>query len=183
MSFTAGKIKGLWIFEPRIFEDERGYFFESFSQKVFQEATGFDRPFIQDNQSFSKYGVLRGLHFQAPPFEQAKLVRVVRGELMDVVVDIRKDSPTYGHHETVILSAENKKQFFIPSGFAHGIVVLSDFAELLYKCDNYYNPQAESGVLFNDSDLAIDWKTAQEDLIISPKDLALKPLRELPSIF
>jgi dTDP-4-dehydrorhamnose 3,5-epimerase len=183
MPFKEASIKGLWIFEPRIFTDERGYFYESFNEKLFQEATGFLKPFVQDNQSLSKFGVMRGLHLQLPPHDQAKLVRVVSGEVLDVAVDLRKASPTYGTYASIRLSAENKLQFFIPSGFAHGFVVLSETAELLYKCDNYYAPQAESGIIFNDSDLNINWQIEASKMIVSPKDLALKPLKETQIVF
>jgi dTDP-4-dehydrorhamnose 3,5-epimerase len=176
MPYSETRIKGLWIFEPRLFEDERGHFFESFNHKTFAEATGFEGAFVQDNQSLSQYGVMRGLHLQLPPNDQAKLVRVISGSVLDVAVDLRGDSPTYGQHESVVLSAENRQQFFIPRGFAHGFVVLSPTAELLYKCDNYYAPQSESGIVFNDPTLAIDWKVPLEYIIISGKDQELKPL-------
>lgn len=176
MTFSETKIKGLWVFEPRIFEDERGFFYESFNHKQFVETTGFEGAFVQDNHSFSRYGVMRGLHLQLPPHDQSKLVRVVQGEVLDVAVDLRKNSSTYGKYESVVLSQENKKQFFIPRGFAHGFVVLSNTAELLYKCDNYYAPSHESGVIYNDSDINIDWKVPLEDLIISSKDNLLQSL-------
>ncbi|MDX1902519.1 MAG: dTDP-4-dehydrorhamnose 3,5-epimerase [Thermonemataceae bacterium] len=177
MPFSATNINDLLLFEPRLFEDERGYFYESFSQKEFEQATQVNLPFIQDNHSFSKYGVLRGLHFQKPPFEQAKLIKVVAGEIFDVAVDLRPHSPTYGKWEGFILSAENKKQLYIPRGFAHGFVVLSASAEVLYKCDNYYAPQAEGGILYNDPQLCIDWKIDSKDIMISSKDAKL-PLFE-----
>lgn len=162
-----------FIIEPTIFTDNRGFFFESFNEQTFQKLAGFAVHFVQDNQSYSKYGVLRGLHFQEGEFAQAKLVQVSRGEVFDVAVDLRADSPTYGKYESVILSAENKKMFFIPRGFAHGFVVLSEDAVFQYKCDNYYNKQAESGVHFADPSLAIDWKVAPNDLIVSEKDQEL----------
>ncbi len=169
-------ISGLFVFEPRVFVDERGYFFESFHHHQFCEATGFQGTFVQDNQSRSHYGVMRGLHFQLPPNAQSKLVRVTQGEVLDVAVDVRKGSPTYGKHFSVVLSSENKKQFFIPQGFAHGFVVLSESADLLYKCDAYYAPQSEGGILYNDPNLGIDWGIASEEMIVSGKDLILKPL-------
>jgi dTDP-4-dehydrorhamnose 3,5-epimerase len=183
MPFTAAPIDGLWIFEPRLLEDERGYFFESYNHRQFTEAIGFEGVFVQDNQSLSKYGVMRGLHCQRPPFAQAKLIRVTRGEVWDVAVDLRKDSATYGQYFGLILSAENKRQFFIPRGFAHGFVVLSAEADLLYKCDNYYAPQCETGIIFDDRDLNIDWQIPDKDLMVSQKDLALKTLRASEIIF
>lgn len=178
MPFTQATIKGLYIFEPRLFPDERGYFYESFNLKQFSEATGFEGNFVQDNHSYSTYGVMRGLHLQLPPNAQSKLIRVVQGEIYDVAVDLRKKSDTYGQYFGVILSSENKKQFFIPQGFAHGFVVLSQTAELLYKCDNYYAPQSESGILYNDEDINIDWKVPAEKMIVSAKDLLLKKLKD-----
>ncbi|TAE70057.1 MAG: dTDP-4-dehydrorhamnose 3,5-epimerase [Bacteroidetes bacterium] len=178
MPFVTTPIQGLYVFEPRLFVDERGYFYESFNLKQFSEATGFEGNFVQDNHSYSTYGVMRGLHLQLPPNAQSKLVRVVNGEVYDVAVDVRKKSPTYGQHFGVNLSAENKKQFFIPQGFAHGFVVLSESAELLYKCDNYYAPQSESGLLYNDKDLNIDWKVSADKMLVSGKDLLLKTLKE-----
>ncbi len=176
MPFIPGKINGIWIFEPRVFEDHRGFFYESFNYKQFAEATGFHRNFVQDNHSLSYYGVMRGLHFQIPPHAQAKLVRVIRGEILDVAVDIRKDSPTFGQHESLVISSDNKKQLLLPAGFAHGFVVLSEEAEVLYKCDQYYAPGYEGGIIYNDPDLNIDWKVPVDKLIISGKDQALKAL-------
>ncbi len=178
MPYKTTPIAGLWIFEPRLFEDERGHFYESFHADNFSIATGFSRPFVQDNHSHSHYGVLRGLHCQLPPHDQNKLVRVVQGRVFDVALDLRKASPTYGQYFGIELSAENKKQFFIPTGFAHGFVVLSDSAELLYKCDNYYAPSTEAGVIYNDATAHIDWKIPAKDFIISAKDLLLKSLQE-----
>ncbi len=184
MPFTAvADISGLFVFEPRIFADERGYFFESFHHQQFCEATGFKGEFVQDNQSRSHFGVMRGLHFQLAPHAQSKLVRVTQGEVFDVAVDVRKDSPTYGKHFGVKLSAENKKQFFIPKGFAHGFVVLSESADLLYKCDGYYAPQSEGGLLYNDPNLGIDWGIDTNKMIVSGKDLILKPLSEQENLF
>ena len=169
MNIITTEIEGLLILEPKVFGDERGYFFESFSQREFEEKV-CKTIFVQDNESKSGYGVLRGLHFQKPPFEQAKLVRVVKGKVLDVAVDIREDSPTFGKHVSVELSEENKRQMFVPRGFAHGFVVLSEEAIFQYKCDNYYMPQAEGGILWNDPVLNIDWKIPMEDVILSEKD-------------
>jgi dTDP-4-dehydrorhamnose 3,5-epimerase len=179
MPFYTTEIPDLLLFEPRVFEDKRGYFYESFNQKEFSEASGVELPFVQDNHSFSKYGVLRGLHFQNPPHQQAKLIKVIQGEIYDVAVDLRKNSPTFGKWLGFRLSAENKKQLYIPRGFAHGFVVLSQVAEILYKCDNFYAPQAESGIIFNDSSLSIDWILKENEIIISEKDLKLPHFSEL----
>ncbi len=172
MNIITTEIEGLLILEPKVFGDERGYFFESFSQREFEEKV-CKTVFVQDNESKSGYGVLRGLHFQKPPFEQAKLVRVVKGKVLDVAVDIREDSPTFGKHVSVELSEENKRQMFVPRGFAHGFAVLSEEAIFQYKCDNYYMPQAEGGILWNDPALNIDWKIPMEDVILSEKDKKL----------
>jgi dTDP-4-dehydrorhamnose 3,5-epimerase len=179
MPYIETPIQGLYIFEPHLFHDERGYFYESFNLKQFSEATGFEGNFVQDNHSYSHYGVMRGLHLQLPPHAQSKLVRVVVGEVYDVAVDVRKNSPTYKQYFGIKLSAANQKQFFIPKGFAHGFVVLSEYAELLYKCDEYYAPQAESGILYNDKDLNIDWQIPEDKIIVSKKDLLLKPLNQI----
>jgi len=157
------------LIEPTVFGDERGYFFESFSQKEFQEKV-CHTVFVQDNESKSKYGVLRGLHFQKPPFEQAKLVRVVRGKVLDVAVDIRRDSPSFGRHVSTELSEENKRQLFIPRGFAHGFAVLSEEVIFQYKCDNYYAPPYEGAILWNDPQLNIDWKLPADAILLSEKD-------------
>lgn len=169
MNIRTTEIEGLIILEPKVFGDERGYFFESFSQREFEEKV-CKTTFVQDNESKSGYGVLRGLHFQESPYAQAKLVRVVKGKVLDVAVDIRENSPTFGKHVSVELSGENKRQLFIPQGFAHGFVVLGEEAVFQYKCDNYYTPQAEGGILWNDPDLNIDWKIPVEDIILSEKD-------------
>ena len=169
MNIIKTEIEGVVIIEPKVFGDERGYFFESFSEKWFRENV-CDTHFVQDNESKSGYGVLRGLHFQKPPHAQAKLVRVVKGKVLDVTVDIREGSPTFGKHVAVELSEDNKRQLFIPRGFAHGFVVLSDEAIFQYKCDNYYAPDYEGGVLWNDSALGIDWQIPMEDIILSDKD-------------
>lgn len=169
MNIIETSIKGVVILEPRIFADDRGYFFESFSQKVFDELV---RPirFVQDNESKSKYGVLRGLHFQKGEHAQSKLVRVVKGKVWDVAVDIRRGSPTFGKYVSVELSEENKRQFFIPRGFAHGFAVLSEEAIFTYKVDNKYAPQAEASILFNDKTLGIDWPLSETQMLLSSKD-------------
>lgn len=169
MHIIETDIEGVVIIEPKVFGDERGYFFESFSQKEFEKKVS-KTVFVQDNESRSRYGVVRGLHFQRPPYEQAKLVRVVKGRVLDVVVDLRKNSPTYGHHIATELSEENKRLLFIPRGFAHGYAVLDKEAVFLYKCDNYYSPDYEGAVLWNDPQLGIDWRLPPEDIILSEKD-------------
>jgi dTDP-4-dehydrorhamnose 3,5-epimerase len=172
MIIKASPLAGLLIIEPRVFEDSRGYFFESFNRKVLQDA-GIEAQFVQDNQSMSQYGVLRGLHYQLAPFAQSKLVRVLHGSVWDVAVDIRKNSPTYGHYFGMELSAENRIQLFIPQGFAHGFAVTSPTAVFFYKCDSFYNPEAERGIHFNDPDLAIPWPIPESDAIVSTKDKVL----------
>ena len=169
MKVIKTKLEGVVIIEPQVFFDDRGYFFESFSQQRFNEQVA-PITFIQDNESKSSYGVLRGLHFQKPPFAQSKLVRVVKGMVLDVAVDLRKGSPTFGQYESVVLSEENKRQFFIPQGFAHGFAVLSEEAIFQYKCDNYYAPQSEGSVRWNDPTIAIDWQLPEKDIILSAKD-------------
>lgn len=169
MNIIETDIKGVVILEPRIFKDERGYFFESFSQKEFEEKV-CKTVFVQDNESKSCYGVLRGLHFQKPPFAQSKLVRVIKGSVLDVAVDIRKGSLTFGKHVAVELTAENKRQFFVPRGFAHGFVVLSEEVVFQYKCDNFYSPQCEGALVWNDTALGIDWKIPENEIILSEKD-------------
>jgi len=171
MTLTQTPIEGLVILEPKVFHDSRGYFFESYNDKVFKELTGHEHPFIQDNQARSVKNVLRGLHYQNNPTPQSKLVRVLEGEIWDVAVDIRPGSPTYGQWFGVALSAENKKQLFVPRGFAHGYSVLSDTAEILYKCDNLYDKSAEGGILYKDPSLNIDWKINLEEAIVSDKDV------------
>ena len=170
-------IKDLVIINPRVFGDKRGYFFESCNEQVLK-ANGLDYRFVQDNEAGSTYGVLRGLHFQRPPYAQAKLVRMLEGEVLDVVVDLRNNSETYGQSYSVLLSAENRKQLLVPRGFAHGYVVLSETAVFFYKCDNYYFKEQEGGVAYNDPDLQIDWKLPAEDFLISDKDQQWKPLKE-----
>jgi dTDP-4-dehydrorhamnose 3,5-epimerase len=169
MPFTEVSIPGLLVFEPAVFADSRGFFFESYNEKSFL-AQGVKEHFVQDNQSKSSYGVVRGLHYQLNPFAQTKLVRVLVGKILDVAVDIRKNSPTYGQVFSIELSAENKKQLLIPKGFAHGFSVLSDTAEVLYKCDDFYNKQSEGGILLDDADLNIDWQIPADKMIISDKD-------------
>lgn len=175
-------VEGPVIIEPRIFKDSRGYFFESFSQREFDEKV---RPirFVQDNESKSTYGVLRGLHYQAMPYTQSKLVRCVRGRVLDVAVDIRKGSPTFGQHVAVELSEENHREFFIPKGFAHGFVVLSEEAVFQYKCDEFYAPQSEGGIQLLDESLNIDWKIPLDKAILSDKDRAYPKLSEIDPVF
>jgi dTDP-4-dehydrorhamnose 3,5-epimerase len=172
MNIIKTKIEGLLIIEPRIFSDERGYFFESYQTERYKQA-GITADFIQDNEAFSSYGVVRGLHYQLAPYSQAKLVRVIKGKVFDVAVDLRKDSPTFGKWVGVELSEENKKQFFIPRGFAHGYSVLSETAIFSYKCDNEYKPESESGINLNDTNLNINWQIPTDKLIISDKDKLL----------
>lgn len=170
MTVSKTNIDGVLIIEPRVFGDARGYFFESYNARDFREQTGIEVGFVQDNESRSSRGVVRGLHFQKPPFAQAKLVRVVEGKVLDVAVDIRKGSPTYGQHVAVELSADNKFQFFMPKGIAHGFAVLSDVAVFQYKCDEYYHPEAEGAIAWDDPTLAIDWRIAHSEALLSEKD-------------
>lgn len=179
MNIIETKLQGCFIIEPKVFEDDRGYFFESFNQNTFNEKLGVNIDFVQDNESFSSKGVLRGLHFQKGEFAQAKLVRVVKGRVLDIAVDIRKGSKTFGEYVSVELSEENKKQFFVPRGFAHGFLVLENNTIFSYKCDNYYNKASEGGIIYNDPVLNIDWKFNNENLIISDKDKILSKLQEL----
>lgn len=182
MNVIPTTIPDVKIIESRVFEDARGYFFESFSQKLFNEKVS-DTVFVQDNESRSTYGVLRGLHFQKPPLAQAKLVRVIEGAVLDVAVDIRLDSPTYGQQVSVELSADNKRQIFIPRGFAHGFVVLTPTVVFQYKCDNYYSAAHEGGIAWNDPDLNIDWQVSAEDILLSEKDKTSTAFREFKSEF
>ena len=177
MNLVATKLKGCYIIEPKIFYDERGYFMESFNEDTFQKATGTQIHFVQDNQSYSSKGVLRGLHYQTGAHAQAKLVRVLNGEVLDIAVDIRPGSKTFGEHVAVVLSGENQKQFFVPRGFAHGFLVLSERASFFYKCDNFYNKESEGGIIYNDPALQIDWRFPESELIISEKD-AVQPTIE-----
>ncbi len=173
MKFTPTNLDGCYVIEPTVLNDERGYFMESFNEKTFQEGVNQEVLFVQDNQSFSTQGVLRGLHYQRGEHSQAKLVRVLSGEVLDVAVDIRPESTSYGQHFSIILSEENNKQLFVPKGFAHGFLVLSESAIFFYKCDNYYNKASEGGIIYNDVSLAIDWHLQQQNLIISEKDQQL----------
>lgn len=182
MNIIETNIAGVVIIEPRVFGDDRGYFFESFSEKWFRENV-CDTHFVQDNESRSKFGVLRGLHFQKPPYAQSKLVRVIQGQVLDVAVDIRKGSPTFGEHVSVLLSEENKRQFFIPRGFAHGFAVLSDEVLVQYKCDNYYAPQYEGAIAFNDPALNIDWKIEESRIVLSEKDKKNPMLKHTDFLF
>jgi len=169
MSITKTDFKGLYIFEPRVFKDERGYFFESYNSMIWAEA-GINNNFVQDNESKSSYGTLRGFHYQRPPFAQAKLIRVTQGEVLDVVIDIRTDSETYGQSFSIILSNENHKQLLIPKGFAHAFIALSETVVFNYKCDNFYNKESEGSIHPFDDQLAIDWRVKNEDIILSEKD-------------
>lgn len=182
MPFKQTPIRGLLIFEPKVFGDNRGYFFESFNLKAFREQ-GIDVDFVQDNQSSSQYGVIRGLHYQLNPYAQTKLIRVLAGKILDLVVDIRKGSPTFGKVFSIELSAENKKQLFIPRGFAHGFSVLSEYAEVFYKCDEFYNKELEGGILYNDPSLNIDWKIPDGKQVISEKDMQLPFFAECKNNF
>ena len=182
MKITKTAFQGLCIIEPRLFEDDRGYFYESYNAKSFK-IDGIDMHFVQDNQSHSQRGVLRGLHFQKPPFAQTKLVSVISGVIQDVVVDLRRAQPTYGQYYAIDLSSENKKQLLIPKGFAHGFLVLSEFADVLYKCDEYYHPEAEGGILYNDPTVNITWDKNISTPQLSQKDLSLGLMSALKDIF
>ncbi|AXT54072.1 dTDP-4-dehydrorhamnose 3,5-epimerase [Aquimarina sp. BL5] len=179
MEIEKTNIEGCFILKPRVFKDERGSFFESFNQKTFEKLTGLKINFVQDNQSTSTKGVLRGLHFQKGEYAQAKLVRVTRGSVLDVAVDLRQDSPTLGKHFAIELNDQNNYQLFVPSGFAHGFIVLSDEAVFNYKCDNYYHKEAESGIRYDDFDLEIDWKLKSSEILLSEKDNILSNFSEL----
>ena len=182
MKVVETGFEGLFVLEPRVFADERGYFFESFNSQTFKN-NGLDFEWVQDNQSQSKYGVVRGLHFQKPPYAQTKLIRVLKGEILDVVVDLRHDMPTYGKSFSVVLSSQNHLQLLIPKGFAHGFSVLSEEADVMYKCDALYNKESESGILFNDPNLEIDWQVSQDKMIVSEKDLILPAFDPTQIIF
>ncbi len=182
MEVIKTDIEGVVIIEPRIFRDDRGYFFESFSQREFQEKV-CNTVFVQDNESKSSYGVLRGLHFQKPPYAQSKLVRVIKGAVLDVAVDIRKGSPTFGQHVAVELTEDNHRQFFIPRGFAHGFSVLTDEVIFQYKCDNFYAPQSEGALAWDDPDLGIDWRLPAEKVILSEKDRHHSRLKDAEWLF
>ena len=182
MEVIKTAIEGVVIIEPKVFKDQRGYFYESFSQREF-EAKVRKVNFVQDNESMSSYGVMRGLHFQRPPYTQSKLVRCVKGKVLDVAVDILKGSPTYGQHVAVELSEDNHRQFFVPRGFAHGFAVLSDIAVFQYKCDNFYAPQADGGISIKDESLGIDWKIPTDMAILSEKDTLHSCLKDFDSPF
>ena len=182
MNIIKTALEGVVIIEPRVFEDPRGYFFESFSERDFNAQVREVR-FVQDNESMSSYGVMRGLHFQRPPFTQSKLVRCVKGAVLDVAVDIRKCSPTYGQHVAVELTEDNHRQFFVPRGFAHGFAVLSDTAIFQYKCDNFYAPQADGGISILDDSLGIDWRIPTDKAILSEKDTKHPLLKDFDSPF
>lgn len=182
MKIISTKIEGVVIIEPRLFQDDRGYFFESYSEKDFNREVR-EIHFVQDNESKSSYGVMRGLHFQRPPFTQSKLVRCVKGAVLDVAVDIRKGSPTYGQHVAVELTEDNHRQFFIPRGFAHGFAVLSPEAVFQYKCDNFYHPEADGGISILDSSLGIDWRIPTDYAILSEKDTRHPLLKDFDSPF
>lgn len=182
MEVIKTNIEGVIIIEPRIFKDDRGYFFESFSQREFEEKV-CKTTFVQDNESKSSYGVLRGLHFQKSPFAQSKLVRVIKGAVLDVAVDIRKGSPTFGQYVSVELTGENHRQFFIPRGLAHGFSVLSEEVIFQYKCDNFYSPQSEGAIAWNDPDLNIDWHIPAEKVVLSEKDSKHPRLKDWQNVF
>ena len=187
MNVIQTAIPGVLIIEPRVFTDARGYFFESFSQREFDEQVapilGHSITFVQDNESMSAYGVVRGLHYQRPPFTQSKLVRCVKGSVLDVAVDIRKGSPTFGRHVAVELTEDNHRQFFIPKGFAHGFVVLSETAVFQYKCDAFYHPEADAGIQLLDPALGIDWRIPQDQVMMSEKDRTRAALKDSPLDF
>lgn len=179
MNIKKTPLKDCFILEPAVFGDGRGYFFESFNKKKFKKLTGLNIDFVQDNESFSNRGVIRGLHFQTGEWAQAKLVRVIRGKVLDVAVDIRKNSPTYGKHFSIELSGENKLQLFIPRGFAHGFSVLENDTIFSYKCDNYYNKESEGGIVYNDAKLSINWELNNDNISISDKDKLLPSFNEV----
>lgn len=183
MKFIRTHIQDVIIIEPQVFEDERGYFFETFRADTLEEFLGHPIHFCQDNESKSSYGVLRGLHYQIPPFAQTKLVRVIKGSVLDVAVDIRRGSPTFGKYVAVELNDKNKRQLFIPRGFAHGYVVCEDDTIFAYKVDNYYSPDHERGIAFNDEDVQIDWKLPADSLILSSKDKRLPALKDVTDVF
>lgn len=183
MKFISTTISDCFVIEPKVISDDRGYFMESFNEKTFQEGVGQKVHFVQDNQSFSSKGVLRGLHYQTGNHAQAKLVRVLSGEVLDVAVDIRPESPTYGQYASAFLSGENQRQFFVPRGFAHGFLVLSETATFFYKCDNFYNKESEGGIIYNDSTLNIDWQFPTDNLLISEKDTFLPTLEKAKKVW
>ena len=183
MNFVETKLQGCFILEPKLFFDDRGYFMESFNEKTFQDGIGQEVHFVQDNQSFSTKGVLRGLHYQTGSSAQAKLVRVLQGEVLDIAVDIRTEPETYGQYVAILLSGENNKQFYVPRGFAHGFLVLSETATFFYKCDNYYDKESEGGIIFNDPQINIDWQFPAGELIISDKDQILPNLENARKVW
>jgi dTDP-4-dehydrorhamnose 3,5-epimerase len=183
MNFIPTNALGCYSIEPKIIYDDRGYFMESFNERSFQEGIGQNVHFVQDNQSFSAKGVLRGLHYQTGEHAQAKLVRVLDGEVLDIAVDIRPGSKTFGEKVSILLSAENKRQLFIPRGFAHGFVVLSDTATFFYKCDNFYNKESEGGIVFNDPEINIDWHFPEQELIVSEKDWLLPTMKNAKKVW
>lgn len=183
MEVIKTDIEGVFIIEPKVFGDDRGYFFESFNTREFAEKTGLSICFVQDNESKSRYGVLRGLHYQLPPYTQSKLVRVVKGRVVDVAVDIRKGSPTYGKYVTCELTEDNHRQFFVPKGMAHGFVVLSDYAIFQYKCDDFYHPESEGGIAWNDPDIAVKWPISANDISLSERDKSHPVFKDFDSPF
>lgn len=183
MQFIPQSIPDVWVIEPKVHGDHRGYFVETFRQDKFEQALGYKVDFVQDNESKSSKGVLRGLHFQLAPHAQSKLVRVIEGAVLDVAVDIRKGSPSFGKHVAVELSGDNKKQMFVPRGFAHGFVVLTDTATFVYKVDNYYSPECDRGLAFDDRAIGIDWQLAKQQLLLSDKDTQQPLLSELTDYF
>ena len=183
MHFKETKLQGCFVVEPKIILDERGYFMESFNEKIFQKGIGENVHFVQDNQSFSSQGVLRGLHYQTGEYAQAKLVRVLQGEVLDIAVDIRPNSQTFGQYEAVVLTADNQTQFYIPRGFAHGFLVLSQTATFFYKCDNFYNKESEGGLMYNDKTINIDWQFPFEKMLISEKDKNLPNLENCKKLW
>jgi dTDP-4-dehydrorhamnose 3,5-epimerase len=182
MKIEESPLKGSFVIQPKVFEDHRGYFLESFNQRLLDSALGYSPQFVQDNQSKSKYGVLRGLHLQLGEYAQAKLVRAIAGDILDIIVDVRPNSPLFGKYYSLVLSADNKKELFIPRGFAHGFAVLTETATIHYKADNYYNNKAESGLLYNDPELNIDWQIPIEKIITSEKDLLLPTLSQFKQL-
>ena len=183
MNFVSQAIPDVWVIEPKVHGDERGYFVETFRKDIIEDSTGYNINFVQDNESRSHKGVLRGLHFQLAPYAQSKLVRVIEGAVLDVAVDVRRGSPSFGQHVAVELSGVNKKQMFIPRGFAHGFLVLTDTATFAYKVDNYYSPECDRGLAFDDTDLNIDWKLTKPELLVSDKDSQQPRLTELTDFF
>jgi len=179
MNIQQTPLKGCFVIKPSIFKDDRGFFCETFNKKVFHEATGLSIDFVQDNQSISTYGVLRGLHFQINKMAQAKLVRVIQGKVLDIVVDLRKGSESFGKHFSIVLDDINQEQLFVPRGFAHGFITISEKSIFSYKCDNFYDKLSERGIIYNDATLGLDWHLSKEDFVVSEKDLLLPSFNEL----